>query len=95
MVRKMGVLFPSPMPFGIDGYGNFGGRPAVTNASPTRLVINSGPGEYIKVLPTPLPYRFVATSKEILSARWSFPSPTLESTLEQDLFVRLTEGNPY
>jgi hypothetical protein len=31
------------------GFGNFGGQPAVTNASPARFVINSGTGEYVFV----------------------------------------------
>jgi hypothetical protein len=34
---------------GFGGFGGFGGAPAVTNASPVRIVINSGPGEYVFV----------------------------------------------
>jgi hypothetical protein len=34
---------------GFGGFGGFGGAPTVTNVSPARLVINSGPGEYFFV----------------------------------------------
>jgi hypothetical protein len=34
---------------GGGGFGEFGGRSVFTNTSPARLVINSGPGEYVFV----------------------------------------------